>query len=341
MGVLQRFERRIEGLVNGAFAKAFKSEVQPVEIAAALQRECDDRAAVVSQGRTMVPNDFTVELGGHDHERLATYAGPLGAELAELVREYGAEQRYMFVGPVDVKFARAADLDTGMFRIQSQALAGVVPVSSMQGGEPQGYDPYGQPPPPPYPYDQGQQQGPGGPGQHGGPGGPGGPGGLQPVPPPNPVPQPAPWGAPPPPQQPWGQPPQGPGGPGGPGAGQGYDPYGQPPPPQPQWGQPPQPQYQPPAPPQTQCWVEINGARHMLTRPVTSMGRGTDVDLRVDDPSVSRRHAEIRIGTPSYVSDLGSTNGIVVDNQHVTQAPLRDGSVIHLGTTTIVFRQQG
>jgi pSer/pThr/pTyr-binding forkhead associated (FHA) protein len=53
------------------------------------------------------------------------------------------------------------------------------------------------------------------------------------------------------------------------------------------------------------------------------------------------RHAEIRIGTPSFVSDLGSTNGIVVDNQHVTQAPLRDGSVIHLGTTTIVFRQQG
>lgn len=328
MGVLQRFERRIEGLVNGAFAKAFKSEVQPVEIASALQRECDDRAAIVSQGRTMVPNDFTVELGGHDHERLATYAGPLGAELAELVREYGAEQRYMFVGPVEVKFARAADLDTGMFRIQSQALAGVVPVSSMQG-EPQGYDPYGQPPPYQNPYDQGPPQG-----------GQGQGGGLQPVPPPPPVPQPSPWGAPPPPPQqqpsPWGQPQGGQGG---------YDPYGQPPPQQPSpWGQQPQQQYQqqpPQAPPQTQCWVEINGARHMLTRPVTSMGRGTDVDLRVDDPSVSRRHAEIRIGTPSFVSDLGSTNGIVVDNQHVTQAPLRDGSVIHLGTTTIVFRQQG
>jgi len=337
VGVLQRFERRIEGLVNGAFAKAFKSEVQPVEIASALQRECDDRAAIVSQGRTMVPNDFTVELGGHDHERLATYAGPLGAELAELVREYGAEQRYMFVGPVEVKFARAADLDTGMFRIQSQALAGVVPVSSMQGGEPQSYDPYGQPPPPsPYqsPYEQGPQ--------------PQGPGGLQPVPPPTPVPSPTPWGAPQPQQQPapqpWGQPQpvqqgQGP-------DQSGYDPYGQQQAQQQPWGQPPQPQSpygQPPAPPQqqSQCWVEINGARHILTRPVTSMGRGTDVDLRVDDPSVSRRHAEIRIGTPSYVSDLGSTNGIVVDNQHVTQAPLRDGSVIHLGTTTIVFRQQG
>jgi hypothetical protein len=69
VGVLQRFERRLEGLVNGAFAKAFKSEVQPVEIASALQRECDDRAAPVSQGRVMVPNDFTVELGAHDYER--------------------------------------------------------------------------------------------------------------------------------------------------------------------------------------------------------------------------------------------------------------------------------
>ena len=71
MGVLDRFERRLEGLVSGAFARAFKSEVQPIEIAGALQRECDDRAAIVSRGRTMVPNDFVVELGPHDHERLA------------------------------------------------------------------------------------------------------------------------------------------------------------------------------------------------------------------------------------------------------------------------------
>ena len=63
MGVLQRFERRIEGLVNRAFARAFKAEVQPVEIASALQRECDDRTAIVARGRTMVPNAFTVDLG--------------------------------------------------------------------------------------------------------------------------------------------------------------------------------------------------------------------------------------------------------------------------------------
>jgi hypothetical protein len=276
VGVLQRFERRLEGLVNGAFAKAFKSEVQPVEIASALQRECDDRAAPVSQGRVMVPNDFTVELGAHDYERLATYAGPLSAELAELLQEHGREQRYMFVGPVEVKFERVQDLSTGMFRIRSQALAGVVQVP--------GYPP----------------QSPGY----------GAPGGYQPAPEPAPAfppQQPAPgFGA----QQP---------GFGAPGA-------GYPPP-------------QQPSGPGT-CWIEVNGVRHPLARAVTSLGRGTDVDLRIDDPSVSRRHAEIRVGVPSVISDLGSTNGIVVDDQHVRQAQLRDGSVIHLGNTTIIFRQE-
>lgn len=278
MGVLQRFERRLEGLVNGAFAKAFKSEVQPVEIASALQRECDDRAAVVSRGRTMVPNDFTVELGDHDYDRLTTYAAPLSAELADLVQEHGRDQRYMFVGPVEVKFERAPDLATGMFRIRSQALAGVV-----------------------------QMPGPGGPGYQ------------------DPAAGYAPYGGAP------GYPP------GGMGAGPGMGGMGAPPRPSP--GGYPSPPGPPMGGPAASFWVEVNGVRHPLTRPVTSMGRGTDVDLRVDDPSVSRRHAEIRTGTPSVISDLGSTNGIVVDDQHVRQAQLRDGSVIHLGNTTIVFRQ--
>ena len=280
MGVLQRFERRLEGLVNGAFAKAFKSEVQPVEIASALQRECDDRAAPVSQGRVMVPNDFTVELGAHDYERLATYAGPLSAELAELLQEHGREQRYMFVGPVEVKFERVQDLTTGMFRIRSQALAAAV---QMPGYPPQAPG-YGPPP---------QQQ----------------PGGYPPMG--GEMPQ---GGA----QAPFGAPPQQPGF-GAPAGMGGYPPA--------QSG------------PGT-CWIEVNGVRHPLSRAVTSLGRGTDVDLRIDDPSVSRRHAEIRVGVPSVISDLGSTNGIVVDDQHVRQAQLRDGSVIHLGNTTIIFRQE-
>ncbi|MGY4935356.1 FHA domain-containing protein, partial [Streptomyces sp. 900116325] len=69
------------------------------------------------------------------------------------------------------------------------------------------------------------------------------------------------------------------------------------------------------------------------------LGRSTEADVRIDDPGVSRRHCEIRTGTPSTIQDLGSTNGIVVDGQHTTRATLRDGSRIVVGSTTIVYRQ--
>jgi pSer/pThr/pTyr-binding forkhead associated (FHA) protein len=86
-------------------------------------------------------------------------------------------------------------------------------------------------------------------------------------------------------------------------------------------------------------WIEINGTRHQLTRPTLVLGRSTEADVRVDDPGVSRRHCEIRVGSPSVVQDLGSTNGIVVDGQHTQRATLRDGSRIVVGSTTIVYRQ--
>src|SRR3954451_1879149 len=85
VGVLQRFERRLGGLVEGTFAKVFKGEVQPVEIASALQREADDRKTVVAEGRVLVPNDYVVERGSSDYARLSPYEGPLGKELASMV----------------------------------------------------------------------------------------------------------------------------------------------------------------------------------------------------------------------------------------------------------------
>ncbi|MEX5636031.1 FhaA domain-containing protein [Parafrankia sp. FMc2] len=118
MGVLQRFERRLGGLVEGAFAKVFKGGVEPVEIASALARETDDRRAN-SSNRVLVPNEFAVELAGGDFARLAPYSRELCDELAEMVREHAAEQRYTFVGPVTVRLAEAADLDIGVFRIRS------------------------------------------------------------------------------------------------------------------------------------------------------------------------------------------------------------------------------
>ncbi|MER5492515.1 DUF3662 and FHA domain-containing protein [Streptomyces sp. NPDC002490] len=141
MGVLKKFEQRLEGLVNGTFAKVFKSEVQPVEIAGALQRECDNNATIWNRDRTVVPNDFIVELSAPDFERLSPYSGQLGDELSGMVRDYAKQQRYTFMGPIKVHLEKAEDLDTGLYRVRSRTLAS----STSQAG--QGPGPGGAPAP--------------------------------------------------------------------------------------------------------------------------------------------------------------------------------------------------
>ncbi|MDB1086287.1 DUF3662 and FHA domain-containing protein [Streptomyces sp. ACA25] len=123
MGVLKRFEQRLEGLVNGTFAKVFKSEVQPVEIAGALQRECDNNATIWNRERTVVPNDFIVDLSTGDYDRLAPYSGELGTELAGMVRDYAKQQRYTFMGEIQVHLEKSETLDTGLYRVRSRTLA--------------------------------------------------------------------------------------------------------------------------------------------------------------------------------------------------------------------------
>ncbi|MGI5401601.1 DUF3662 and FHA domain-containing protein [Streptomyces sp. NBC_00210] len=281
MGVMKRFEQRLEGLVNGTFAKVFKSEVQPVEIAGALQRECDNNATIWNRERTVVPNDFIVELSAPDFERLSPYSGQLGDELSGLVRDYAKQQRYTFMGPIKVHLEKADDLDTGLYRVRSRTLASstsqsperapagpgpVAPQGGARGGY--GYPPTGAPPMPAAP--------PPGAGRPG----PASVADRRPAPGPGPMPS-----------------------------------------------------------TQVRRWIEINGTRHQISRPTLVLGRSTDADVRIDDPGVSRRHCEIRTGTPSTIQDLGSTNGIVVDGQHTTRATLRDGSRIVVGSTTIVYRQ--
>ncbi|MFH8794030.1 FhaA domain-containing protein [Streptomyces sp. NPDC017941] len=293
MGVLKKFEQRLEGLVNGTFAKVFKSEVQPVEIAGALQRECDNNATIWNRERTVVPNDFIVELSTPDFERLSPYSGQLGDELSGMVREYAKQQRYSFMGPIKVHLEKAEDLDTGLYRVRSRTLAS----STSQTPE----------------------RAPGGPA---GPGGPPAPAGGGPT---SAGRAPGGFGSP---QGPSGAPPMPAAPPPGAGAGRGA---GQAP------GRPPGPGAGAGA--QVRRWIEINGNRHQISRPTLVLGRSTDADVRIDDPGVSRRHCEIRTGTPSTIQDLGSTNGIVVDGQHTTRATLRDGSRIVVGSTTIIYRQ--
>ncbi len=122
MGVLQRFERRLEGLVEGAFAKVFKGVVEPVEVAGALQREAENRKAIVGQGRVLVPNTYVVELGSSDSERLQPYAPALCREFESMVREHAQERGWSFVGPVRVQLERTDELDTGVFRVRSSVV---------------------------------------------------------------------------------------------------------------------------------------------------------------------------------------------------------------------------
>ena len=125
MSGLQRFEQRLEALVSGAFARAFRSAVQPVEIAAALQRECDNNTQILSRQRRMVPNDFHVELSQPDTDRLSPYDSALVKELALQLQEHAEKQSYVFAGPVTIAFDTADDLTIGRFRVRSQAHAAV------------------------------------------------------------------------------------------------------------------------------------------------------------------------------------------------------------------------
>ncbi|MCP4742594.1 MAG: DUF3662 domain-containing protein, partial [Actinomycetales bacterium] len=125
MGLLQKFEDSLDRVVNGAFAKAFKAEVQPVELAAALQRDVDDRASVLDRDRTVIPNVFHVELSDHDYKRLAVFKDALAAELATLVTTYAGEQHYTLLGEVRVTLSEDDELETGIFRVRSEAKAEV------------------------------------------------------------------------------------------------------------------------------------------------------------------------------------------------------------------------
>lgn len=131
MGVLQRFEHRLQGMYDGGFARAFKSDLQPTEVAGAVQREMDDRAAIVAQNRILVPNDFVAEIAPADYERLDVYADSLSIELGTLAREYAREQGYSFVGPVRIRFESVPDLTVGTFRIRS----GVIRGTTVEDGE--------------------------------------------------------------------------------------------------------------------------------------------------------------------------------------------------------------
>jgi hypothetical protein len=216
--LLDRFEQRIDQLVNGAFARAFKAEVQPVEVAAALQRELDDQAITLAGPHAIVPNVFVIDLSTHDFERLMAFEVPLRTELADVVREYTTERQFRMLGVPLVRFTEDPALSTGLFRISTDVREDAV---------------------------EAQRKGP---------------------------------------------------------------------------------------------HLIVNGFIHPLTRHTTRIGRGTDVDIRIDDAGVSRHHAEIVLTMPITLRDLGSTNGTWIDKQRVTEVTLEHDTAITIGPAVIEFR---
>lgn len=126
MGLLDSFEKGLERAVNGAFAKTFRSGLQPIEITSALRRELDTRAAVVSRDRILVPNKFTIGLAAGDFERMSGLGSSLIDELTELVHKHAAAQRYSFAGGVSIRLEHKTGLSEGMIDIRSENVQGKV-----------------------------------------------------------------------------------------------------------------------------------------------------------------------------------------------------------------------
>ncbi len=120
MGVLQRFERRLEGLVGVAFARVFKGKVHPAEIAKALEREATEQKLVVGEGRVMVPNRYVVRLGPVDHAYLSEWEAELSATMAEMVHEHVDAEGWSTFGKIRVRLARDEELPTGVFHVDSR-----------------------------------------------------------------------------------------------------------------------------------------------------------------------------------------------------------------------------
>ena len=266
MGVLRSIEHRIESLVEGAFGRAFRSHVQPVELARKLAKEMDEHKTV-SVSRVYVPNEYVLYLAPQDREQLPP-EGELLTELADYLSEHARREGYALVSTPRVLLEEDGDLAVGEFGIatrmvQPKRAAPSEPVAS-----------------------------------------------ALPVP------------------------------------------------------GPPEPDVEPaPALGATKIFrpsetaavsaadaeelglahepavLVVDGKRHSLggEKPLV-IGRSREADITVEDPNVSRRHAEIRRDDGAYwIVDLGSTNGIEVNGRKVDRAKLSDSDTVVVGRTDLVF----
>lgn len=121
MGFLDNFEKGLERFVTSAFSKTFKSELQPIEIAAAIRGEMDSKASIISRDRILAPNSFKVSLSSSDFSRMAILGMPLIAELTELTARHAQKQGFQFGAALSIKLIEDGTLNLGQIAVSSSS----------------------------------------------------------------------------------------------------------------------------------------------------------------------------------------------------------------------------
>ena len=119
MPVLRSIESKLESLFEGIFGRAFRTNVQPVELARKLVKEMDDHRNV-SVSKVYVPNEYTVYLAPDDRAQFSSYETQLTDELGDYLAEHARRENYALISPPRVLLETDADLDVGMFGIATR-----------------------------------------------------------------------------------------------------------------------------------------------------------------------------------------------------------------------------
>ncbi|MGI5951086.1 MAG: FhaA domain-containing protein [Brooklawnia sp.] len=231
MSWLHTLERKLENVVNTVFARAFRGQVEPIEIATRLTKELDTQAKLLSRDKRLVPNNFVVHLSTSDYDSLAPMARAINDDVVPELRRHAGERQYVFNGPIRIDYECDESLSVGRFRVSSEAVATVAESGGAASTT---------------------------------------------------------------------------------------------------------------AIRRAPLVLEVNGVRHPLLPPGFTIGRGSEADLRINDPGISRQHARVVVSTDESgevsvsIEDLGSTNGVIVNGQRVSNVPLDDGSRIEIGSTRML-----
>jgi Protein of unknown function (DUF3662)/FHA domain len=126
VSVLRSIEQKIEGLFEGLFGRAFRTNVQPVELARKLVKEMEDHRTV-SVSRVYVPNEYTVYLSPVDREQFADYESSLRVELQDYLAEHARREGYVLLTPPTVRMETDDDLAMGEFGIATRMVQGERP----------------------------------------------------------------------------------------------------------------------------------------------------------------------------------------------------------------------